>query len=171
MSLLGLQGYNSGSASGNSSGCEEDSDSESDSICSDGESTLKLDSLRNGGDSSQKKKSAVSTLFDSILPPVFLSRSDGPTEIERYEAPTEFRAGNDRHVPSEKKSAEQQPVHVPIHALKSSEQPTKGTTAVPNLKRKSETTRQKNNRKQKLGQATFTVKAERECPDVWQGSI
>ena len=34
---------------------------------------------------------------------------------------------------------------------------------------KAETTRQKNNRKQKLGQATFTVKAERECPDIWQG--
>ena len=32
-----------------------------------------------------------------------------------------------------------------------------------------ETTRQKNKRKEALGQAKFTVKAERECPDIWQG--
>mmetsp|Transcript_24129 Transcript_24129/g.48385 ORF Transcript_24129/g.48385 Transcript_24129/m.48385 type:complete len:162 (+) Transcript_24129:3-488(+) len=32
-----------------------------------------------------------------------------------------------------------------------------------------ETTRQKNTRKQKLGQANFTVKDNRECPDLWRG--
>ena len=36
--------------------------------------------------------------------------------------------------------------------------------------KKEETTRQKNARKQKLGQANFTVKSNRECPDIWQGS-
>jgi len=36
--------------------------------------------------------------------------------------------------------------------------------------RKEETTRKKNARKEKLGQAKFTVKSERECPDVWQGA-
>lgn len=35
--------------------------------------------------------------------------------------------------------------------------------------KKEETTRQKNSRKQKLGQANFTVKSNRECPDIWQG--
>jgi len=37
-------------------------------------------------------------------------------------------------------------------------------------KKKEESVRQKNARKQKLGQANFTVKSNRECPDVWQGA-
>ena len=36
-------------------------------------------------------------------------------------------------------------------------------------KPKEETTRQKNARKQARGQANFTVKSNRECPDIWQG--
>lgn len=36
--------------------------------------------------------------------------------------------------------------------------------------RKEETTRQKNARKQKMGQATFTAKSNRDCPDIWQGA-
>jgi hypothetical protein len=36
-------------------------------------------------------------------------------------------------------------------------------------RKKEETVRQKNARKQKMGQANFTVKSNRECPDVWQG--
>ena len=35
--------------------------------------------------------------------------------------------------------------------------------------KKDETTRQRNARKEKLGQAKFTVKSNRECPDIWQG--
>ena len=35
---------------------------------------------------------------------------------------------------------------------------------------KEETVRQKNARKQRLGQAKFTVKSNRECPDIWQGA-
>jgi len=34
--------------------------------------------------------------------------------------------------------------------------------------RAKETVRQKNKRKQKLGQAKFTVKSERECPDIYR---
>ena len=44
------------------------------------------------------------------------------------------------------------------------------STAVPDSKRKQETVRQKNNRKEKLGQAKFTVKANRDCPDIWRGT-
>jgi hypothetical protein len=36
--------------------------------------------------------------------------------------------------------------------------------------RKEETTRQKNARKQKMGQATFTAKSNRDCPDIWHGA-
>jgi len=43
-------------------------------------------------------------------------------------------------------------------------------SAAASQKKKEETTRQKNARKQKLGQANFTVKSNRECPDIWQGS-
>jgi hypothetical protein len=37
-------------------------------------------------------------------------------------------------------------------------------------KKKQETVRQKNNRKEKLGQAKFTLKANRDCPDIWRGT-
>ena len=37
------------------------------------------------------------------------------------------------------------------------------------MKRVRETTRQKNARKEQRGQATFTVKEARDCPDVWRG--
>ena len=37
-------------------------------------------------------------------------------------------------------------------------------------KKKQETVRQKNNRKEKLGQAKFTLKANRDCPDIWRST-
>ena len=43
-------------------------------------------------------------------------------------------------------------------------------TAAAAAKKKEETTRQKNTRKQKLGQANFTVKSNRECPDIFRPS-
>jgi len=43
-------------------------------------------------------------------------------------------------------------------------------TAAAGVKKKEETTRQKNTRKQKLGQAKFTVKSNRECPDIFRPS-
>lgn len=37
------------------------------------------------------------------------------------------------------------------------------------VEREKETTRQKNKRKEQRGQAKFTTKSERDCPDIWQG--
>mmetsp|Transcript_2242 Transcript_2242/g.3236 ORF Transcript_2242/g.3236 Transcript_2242/m.3236 type:complete len:114 (+) Transcript_2242:171-512(+) len=37
-----------------------------------------------------------------------------------------------------------------------------------NRKKPKETIRQKNKRKMKMGQAKFTVKSERECPDIYR---
>ena len=47
--------------------------------------------------------------------------------------------------------------------------PAQTGVAAQSQSKKEETTRQKNSRKQKLGQANFTVKSNRECPDIWQG--
>lgn len=160
MSLLGLQGYNSDASA-----------SDSDSSCSStgsksGQGSINVPS---------KKKAvlpAVSALLENSSRPTYLSHSEDSAEIE-YTVTNDGRVKNDGVTGAVKRSTVEQCVKVSKDVRQQIKpnppDPLLKRTTDPPLKRKSETTRQKNNRKQKLGQATFTVKAERECPDIWQG--
>ena len=109
---------------------------------------------------------SASEIFEKVAAPTFLSQpKPSPVSYEMKRPPERTKR------PESKRTAT--PVVV-AEAVAPQQQatPSVGGAKVGHGKQavgKAETTRQKNKRKQALGQATFSVKAERECPDIWQG--
>lgn len=111
-----------------------------------------------------KKRAATSllpsadALFSSVEAPKFL-KQEKSAELE-YEVKKPKAAADS--VPSATNELPDVAMNAPKREIR---EPFEEQTEA----KKKETTRQKNNRKEKLGQAKFTIKSERECPDIWRG--
>lgn len=163
--MLGLDGYDTSDDDGDASnkGVEFQSNTSSDEELEPSQTK----ESHSSAEARTKRKIPASLLpsaaelFSAVSAPTFLGKTDPSNDICQ--------------VKRKKEETQSLPIKTPASTVsqpKLASLAVSTETALPlseSLQKKKETTRQKNNRKERLGQAKFTIKSERECPDIWRG--